>query len=168
VKIEKDPSGKRPFLYETRLWTHFGEGEGWEYARCNRCIEHVYSTRSPSDDTVNCWKVLVFKDAVTDFEQVKSYLLEGAKQDTRWLGKFRRDDALAVVYSTSEPQRNAMKGKIYTDLKNAGLLKKDFLPYRRGCKAFEKVLGPWREWKAGEVKFPESRETANLQDTEVE
>ncbi len=52
------------------------------------------------------------------------------------------------------PQRDAMKGKIFTDLKKAGLLKKDFLPYRRGCKTFEKVLGPWRELKAGEAKIP--------------
>ncbi len=33
------------------------------------------------------------------------------------------------------------------ELKESGLLKTNYLPYRRGCKAFEKILGPWRDWK---------------------
>ena len=61
---------------------------------------------------------------------------------------------MAVVYATSEIDRDALKRKIFIDLKNKTLLKKDFLPYRRGCKAFEKVLWPWREWKLGETKTP--------------
>ena len=68
--------------------------------------------------------------------------------------------SLAVVYSTSELGRNALKTSIYKDLKARRLLKKDFLPYRRGCKQFEKVLGPWRDWEvgAGKAEIVDSRQ----------
>lgn len=148
MKIEKDPSGKRPFEYETKFWHHFGQGEGWDYGRCNRCIEHVYSTKTPSEDTVNCWKVIVFEDASTNFEQVKTHLIRRAEDDARILGKFRLGrDALAVLYTKSEPERDRLRASMLRELKESGLLKTNYLPYRRGCKAFEKVLGSWRDWK---------------------
>ena len=33
------------------------------------------------------------------------------------------------------------------------VLKKDFLPYRRVCKQFEKVLGDWHSWQVGEKRM---------------
>ncbi len=155
MKIEKDPSGKRPFEYETKFWHHFGHGEGWDYGRCNRCIEHVYSTKTPSEDTVNCWKVIVFEDASTNFEQVKTHMIRRAEDDARILGKFRLGrDALAVLYTKSEPERDRLRASMLRELKESGLLKTNYLPYRRGCKAFEKVLGPWRDWKASTEEAP--------------
>lgn len=153
MKIEKDPAGRRPFSYDTPSWSHFGTGEGWAYGRCNRYLDHVYSTRAPNDDTVNCWKVLVFEDAVTDFEQVKTYLVERAGQDPTLLGKWQRGkNQLAVVYATSEERRDELRSSMIKDLRQMGIMKKGFLPYRRGCKQFEKVLGDWHGWKAGERK----------------
>ena len=96
--------------------------------------------------------------------------MEQAKANPRWLGKFRNGHAMAVVYATSEIDRDALKLKIFVDLRNKKLLKKEFLPYRRGCKTFEKVLGPWREWKVEEVKI--SKETilssSKIPDNEIE
>lgn len=69
-------------------------------------MEHVYSTHTPNEDTVNCWKVLLFEDAVTDFEAVKGYLLERARRNPRTLGKWRRGrNSLAVILTTSESER---------------------------------------------------------------
>ncbi len=76
MKTEKDPSGHRPFSYDAAFWSHFGQGEDWSYGRCNRCLEHVYSTRTPNEDTIDCWKILIFEAAVTDFGQVQNHLVE--------------------------------------------------------------------------------------------
>lgn len=57
-----------------------------------------------------------------------------------------------VVYATSEKARDELQASIFCDLREKGLLRKEFLPYRRGCKAFERYLGPWREWHVGKGK----------------
>jgi hypothetical protein len=44
-------------------------------------------------------------------------------------------------------ERDRLKASLVKDLKARGWLKQSYLPYRRGCKAFEKILGPWREWE---------------------
>ena len=160
MKIERDPSGKRPLRYDTKFWSHFGHGDGWSYGRCNRCVEHVYTTHTASEDTVNCWKILIFEDAVTDFEAVKRYLMERAEEDKEILGKWGRgQNSLAVIYTKSELDRDRVKASIYRDLKQRGLLKSGYFPYRRGCKSFEKILGPWRDWEAPKQK-PEAIETS--------
>jgi hypothetical protein len=151
VKIEKDPSGQRSFRYDTPSWHHFGQGEGWQYGRCNRCVQHVYATRTPSADTVHCWKVLIFAEAVTEFAAVQEYLVERAAQERALMGKWRRGtNALAVVYAKSQLERDRLKASLVRDFKARGWLKQSYLPYRRGCKAFEQVLGPWREWRLPE------------------
>jgi hypothetical protein len=48
------------------------------------------------------------------------------------------------VYAASDKARDELKTSIYRDLKQKGLLKRGFLPYRRGCRQFETYLGPWR------------------------
>jgi hypothetical protein len=61
------------------------------------------------------------------------------------VGKWQREESrLAVVYAASDKARDELKTSIYRDLKQKGLLKKGFLPYRRGCRQFETYLGPWR------------------------
>lgn len=75
-------------------------------------------------------------------------MIRRAEDDARILGKFRLGrDALAVLYTKSEPERDRLRASMLRELKESGLLKTNYLPYRRGCKAFEKVLGPWRDWK---------------------
>jgi hypothetical protein len=111
-------------------------------------VQHVYATRTPSADTVHCWKVLIFGEAVTDFAAVQQYLVERAAQERALLGKWRRGtNALAVVYAKSQLERDRLKASLVRDFKARGWLKQSYLPYRRGCKAFEKILGPWREWE---------------------
>ncbi len=147
MKIENDPQKRRLFTYETKKWLHYGFGEGWDYGRCNVCVQQVYSVGTPNDYTLNCWKVLIFEDAVTDFNAVKNYLIQRASSDRRLMGKIGKgENSLALVYTTSELERDVVRKSIFDDLKSMSLLKKNFLPYRRGCKAFEKILGPWKQW----------------------
>lgn len=147
MKIESDPQKRRPFTYETKKWLHYGFGEGWDYGRCNVCVQQVYSVGTLNEYTLNCWKILIFENAVTDFNVVKNYLIQRAHADRRLMGKIGKwGKSLALVYTTSELERDVVRKSIFDDLKSMSLLKKNFLPYRRGCKVFEKVLGPRKQW----------------------
>lgn len=57
-------------------------------------------------------------------------MVERAKEDPRFLGKWNKKSTLAVVYATSEEERDEFKATIYKDLRGRKLLKKTFLPYR--------------------------------------
>jgi len=167
LKIESGQ--RREFRYDTPNWSHFGFGEGWEFGRCNRCLDHVSSTKTAGPDAVNCWKVLVFADAVTNFDEVTRYLVERAEEEKEIVGKWQRGrGVLAVVYATSEIRRDELKTSIYHDLKKRGLLKKSFLPYRRGCRQFERYLGPWRSWEAGKGVGPSLQDSLEASDMSEE
>lgn len=56
-----------------------------------------------------------------------------------------------MVYVTSELQRDTIKGRIYSDLKKDELLKKEFLPRPRRCKAFLKHVGSQRNFSRGSL-----------------
>ena len=47
-------------------------------------------------------------------------------------------------------RRDELKATIYGDLKSLGIMTRNYLPYRRGCKQFEKVLGDWHGRTAGQ------------------
>ncbi len=65
---------------------------------------------------------------------------------------------MAVLYTKSEPERDRLRASMLRELKESGLLKTNYLPYRRGCKAFEKVLGPWRDWKTPTGEQPSTEQ----------
>jgi len=86
-----------------------------------------------------------------DSDRVKEYLVDRAKNDPMLLGKWqRRKGQFVVVYVTSEEWRDGLRLSRTKDLKKMGIKKKGFLPYGRGCKQFERVLGGWRCWNVGQ------------------
>jgi len=102
----------------------------------------------------NCWKLLMFRRKPEDVEasvrlllpilksgEIKSFKHNG---DASKLETLKGKAAyVIVIYTWGTKERDKLKAKLHS-------LGFTNIPYRRGCKAFEKRFGHWKGWFKGE------------------
>ena len=162
-----------PLTSENQWWFFFGYGVTWPPDKCSRCTELVELYKKPNCHCINCWKLEIFFSNCTDLKTVKDYLLEEARQDPTFSGKWLKKpmemprdikekitsipeeghpspdikkDGVILVYTQSIAERDERKGRILAFLRQNGLYKKPEISYRRGCLNFDEIIGPWQTW----------------------
>lgn len=97
-----------------------------------------------------CWKLLMFRSKQENVETSVRLLLSLLKSGEIKSFKHNRDAAkpkspkdkatyVIVIYTWGTEERDGLKAKLHS-------LGFNSIPYRRGCEAFEKRFGHWKEW----------------------
>jgi len=94
----------------------------------------------------HCWKLLMFRRKPQDVEESVKFLLPLLK--TAEIKSFKHNGNaktgavppyVIVIYTWGIEEREQLKAKLHSiGFKN--------IPYRKGCKAFEKRFGHWKHW----------------------
>jgi len=96
----------------------------------------------------NCWKLLMFRKRHEDVEdsvnllipllksgEIKSFKHNGDSQTTALTNEMY----VIVIYTWGAEERDRLKAKLHS----IGFTN---IPYRRGCKMFERRFGHWKQW----------------------
>ena len=94
----------------------------------------------------HCWKLLMFRKKPEDIDKTLDFLLpllkKGEIKSFKHNGE-RLYDAkpgyVIVIYNWGVKERDTLKAKLHS-------LGFTSIPYRRGCKSFEKKFGHWKTW----------------------
>lgn len=136
--------GKFRVLYDG-YWTRFRwKNSDWD-RRCR--FEEASRLSSLPECARYCWKLLMFRREPEDVWESMEYLLplisggeiSSMKHNADRLTGIGPDGYVMVLYTWGEDQRNRVKKTLHaTGFTN--------VPWRRGCKEFERRFGPWRNW----------------------
>lgn len=166
--------------YENKFWTFFGRGEGWDQNRCDHCTRLLEREKKPNRYCIDCWKLELFYSNLKDTDEVKKYLLEEAKKDPGFHGKWSKfklqqpgegftsiptsahpdpdvkKEGVILIYTQSIMERERRRKKIFRDLKKQDLYMRDEISFRRGCLNFDEKIGSWKNWYDLEKDFSEN------------
>lgn len=94
----------------------------------------------------HCWKLLMFRRKPQDVDESVKFLLP--LLETAEIKSFKHNGNaktvvvppyVIVIYTWGTEERDRLKAKLHSvGFKN--------IPYRKGCKAFEKRFGHWKQW----------------------
>jgi hypothetical protein len=126
-------------------WTRFrSRNSSWKDQKC-RFEEAMKLPRLP-ECAEHCWKLLMFRKRSQEVWESMKYLLPLIRQGEIEALKHNGDrlleeqrERVIVIYTWGEAERNKLKQRLH----GMGFTN---IPWRRGCKAFEKRFGPWRTW----------------------
>ena len=123
----------------------------WTRYRVKGCVSRCVIPEDRQTDVLpecaeHCWKLLMFRKEAEDLRKTADSLIpllkEGEIKSFKHNGERLREtelDYVIVIYTWGEEERDALKAKLHSlGFKN--------IPYRRGCKAFEKTFGHWKTW----------------------
>jgi len=119
------------------------------FVRC-QVPEDISSTTDLPECARNCWKLLMFRRKPKHVEASVRFLLPLLKNGEIDSFKHNGDAGeletpkgkapyVIVIYTWGIEERDRLKAKLHS-------LGFTSIPYRRGCKAFEKRFGHWKEW----------------------
>lgn len=135
------------FVAYDGYWTRYRKAS--YSVRC-QIPEDVSSITDLPECARNCWKLLMFRRKPEDVEasvklllpllkngEIKSFKHNG---DTEELESLKgKAPYVIVIYTWGAKERDELKAKLHS-------LGFTNIPYRRGCKAFEKRFGHWKQW----------------------
>lgn len=116
--------------------------------------DYVSKCTVPEDRQINvlpecarhCWKLLMFRKKPEDVNKTADFLLpflkEGEIKSFKHNGERTVEtklDHVIVIYTWGLEERDTLKAKLHS-------LGFQNIPYRRGCKSFEKNFGHWKTW----------------------
>jgi len=94
----------------------------------------------------HCWKLLMFRKKPEDIDESLDSLLpllkDGEIKNFKHNGERLVEtklDYVIVIYTWGVKERDNLKAKLHS-------LGFTSIPYRRGCKSFEKNFGHWKTW----------------------
>jgi hypothetical protein len=126
-------------------WTRFRWiNSDWDQ-RCK--FEEALQLPSVPECARHCWKLLMFRRKPEDVWESMNYVLplisrgeiSTMKHNADRQIDIGADGYVIVIYTWGEEQRDTVKRK----LQATGFTS---IPWRRGCKAFERRFGHWRTW----------------------
>jgi hypothetical protein len=129
-------------------WTYYHRNDA--PVRC-KFPEDTANLSALPDCTKECWKLLMFRRKTEDVDDSVKLLLPLLKSGDIKSFKHNgdcleaaKDGYVIVIYTWGTAERDKLKEKLHaTGFTN--------IPYRRGCKAFEKKFGHWKQWYPGDV-----------------
>jgi hypothetical protein len=136
--------GKFRVLYDG-YWTRFRwKASDWDQ-QCR--FEEALQLSSLPVCARYCWKLLMFRRKPEDIWESMEYVLplisrgeiSCMKHDADRLIDIGADGYVMVIYTWGEEQRDAVKQRLHA----TGFTS---IPWRRGCKAFERRFGHWKTW----------------------
>lgn len=139
-------------------WTRFRVVD--DSVRCQIPEDTSMITKLP-ECARNCWKLLMFRRKPEDIEasinllipllksgEIKSFKHNGDRGELKVVRYDSKKKTLAptneeayviVIYTWGTEERDGLKAKLHS----IGFTN---IPYRRGCKMFEKNFGHWKQW----------------------
>ncbi len=153
---------------EDELWRHYGDSSlEWE-TKCARCRLHVEKNAQPGPEALSCWKVEVWFSgsfysnckARMDMDQLAEELIRRtltvAKVSKMDMPVERTGlpnhgypdkafDRLLMAYAQSPSERDVIR-LILCEILGAESDDAAQIPARRGCWAYDHILGPWITW----------------------
>ena len=136
------------------------DGEWTYYRRLDapvRCKfpEDTANLTALPDCAKECWKLLMFRrkteeiDAFANllFPLLKSGDIKSFKHNGNSL-ELPPDGYVIVIYTWGTAERDTLKAKLHA----TGFTS---IPYRRGCKAFERKFGHWKHWYPTDMSLGE-------------
>jgi len=123
----------------------------WTRYRAKGCVPRCVIPEDRQTDVLpkcaeHCWKLLMFRKKPEDIDKSVDSLLpllkEGEIKSFKHNGERTVEtklDYVIVIYTWEVEERDTLKAKLHS-------LGFQNIPYRRGCKSFEKNFGHWKTW----------------------
>ncbi len=153
---------------EDEVWRHYGDASlKWE-PKCARCRVFVDKNKRPGPEALSCWKVEVWAGgsfyAESEAKMNLDELAEELIRRTLTVAKVSKMDMpvartglpnhgypqenldrLLMAYAHTPCERDSVRSALCAILE-VKAEKAAEIPVRRGCWAYDHILGPWITW----------------------